>query len=147
MTSTEAAPTSAATEAEGGLTKPFGSTFTWDDGVKLTLSEPKVVRPTEIMRMLVQNKEFNEIVVINATVVNGTTEPLNPMMVHAQATTGESEAEAVFDSSSGIDPPSADILPGKTAKYKIAFARIKGKEFLVQVSNMSEFTSKDGYYQ
>lgn len=145
--STPAETTPAAPDGGESLTKPFGSTFTWDNGVALTLSAPKVVKATETMSMLLQNKALNEIVVMDATLVNGSKEPLSPMMVHAQATTGEGQAEAVFDTGSGIDMPTADILPGKTAKYKVAFAREKGKDFVVQVSNNSDFTAKDGYYQ
>lgn len=133
--------------AEDGLTKGFGTTLTWDDGVQFTLSQPNVVEATETMSMLLTNEKLDEFVVMDATLVNGTAEPLSPMMINTQATTGEIEAEAVFDSASGIGMPTADILPGKSSQYKVAFARMAGQEFVVSVSNMNDMLSDTQYYE
>lgn len=133
--------------AEDGLTKGFGTTLTWDDGVQFTLSQPNVVEATETMSMFLTNEKLDEFVVMDATLVNGTAEPLSPMMINTQATTGEIEAEAVFDSASGIGMPTADILPGKSSQYKVAFARMAGQEFVVSVSNMNDMLSDTQYYE
>lgn len=151
QTSPAAAGRSATAEptpaAETSMTKEFGSTFKWDDGVEFTLTAPTEFKPGPYVKDMIQNKAFDEFVIMDATLVNGTDEPLSPMMVNVQATSGDDQAEPVFDSTNGIDFPTADILPGKTSKFKVAFARTKGADFVAQVSNLHDILAEKGYYQ
>lgn len=133
-------------DGEGNLTKAFGSTFTWDDGTSVTVTAPKPFKPSAMALEIQQKKELKDYVIMDVTVKNGTKAALNPMMVNIQATTGESDAEAIFDSEQGVDLPSADIMPGQSKKWKAAFAREKGKAFVVQVSNNSTYAA-NGYYK
>lgn len=81
---------------------------------------------------------------MDVTLINGTDKPQNPLVWSVQATSGDEEARAVFDSANGVDLPTGDILPGKQRKYKIAFGRKKGAEFIVQVSHGFD---DSGYYK
>lgn len=141
------APAETTPAAETSMTKEFGSTFKWDDGVEFTLTAPAEFTPGPYVKDMIQNKAFDEFVIMDATLVNGTDEPLSPMMVNVQATSGDDQAEAVFDTSNGVDLPTADILPGKTSKFKVAFARTKGADFVAQVSNLHDMLAEKGYYQ
>lgn len=151
-TSTSASSNAAATQgadegdrdASGNLTKSFGSTFTWDDGTAITVTAPKPYTPSQTAAIDPAKKQLNEYVVMDVTVKNGTKAAINPMVINVQATTGDEDAEAVFDSEKGIDMPTADILPGQSKHWKAVFARQKGQPFVVQVSNGF---AANGYYK
>ena len=51
------------------------------------------------------------------------------------ATTGEIAAEQIFDE--GIDSPTSDVMPGKAIRYKAAFGRKKGQDFIVQAAPLT----------
>ena len=130
------------------LTKQFGSTFKWDNGIEYTLGAPQPFTPSEFVTQMIQNKDLTEYVVMEATLVNGTKEPIPAMAaVHETGTTGDVSAEQIFDSDQNVGLPSGDVMPGATLKWKIAWARLPGQPFVVAVSNMSDFTSKKGYYK
>lgn len=122
------------------LTKRFGSTFTWDDGVAITVSKPKTFKKSAYAA---GGKDFNSAVSMEVTIKNGSAEPIEAFEVFLKATTGDVEAEAIFDE--GIDSPSAKILPGKSLKYKTAFGVNKGQDFVLTVSY--GFGNSDGIYQ
>lgn len=134
-----AAPSAASSSASPStLTKKFGSTFTWDDGVELTVGKPAPFTPS----MTAFPSEPG--VVMDVTMKNGSKAPLNPFMVSMQATSGDQQAEQIFDSENNIGGPSASILPGRTLKYKIAFTKPAGN-LTLQVDY--GFGNAQGFYE
>lgn len=126
------------------LTKPFGSTFTWDDGLSVTVSAPAPLKPQTDVSY--QDKDSKAFVVIEVTFKNGATEPMSPGMLSLRGTTGSREAKRIFDSASGLElEPSAKVLPGREVKWKVAFGVDLGKPFTVQVDY--GFDRKGGIYE
>lgn len=120
---------SASPAPESGLTKEFGSTFTWNDGGAITVEAPRPFEPSGTAA----KQEAEEYVVMDVTLVNATEKLQSPALWTVRATSGDEEASAVLDIEKGVDFPVSDILPGKQRKYKIAFGRKKDAEFVVQV--------------
>lgn len=139
------APKASSTAADDGedktLSKKFGSTFTWDDGASITVSKPKAFKPSEYS----SSQKFKDHVIMDVTIKNGSDKPIEAILFGTQATTGDAEAEAVFDGEKGVDLPTSKVLPGKSLKYKIAFGVKKGEDFVLSVSY--DFGNTDGIYQ
>ena len=62
------------------------------------------------------------------------------------ATSGDQEAESVYDSGGGIDSPSAKILPGKSLTFNIAYGYTPGQDFTLTVNSYDDFNRADGIY-
>lgn len=122
------------------LTKPFGSTFTWDDGVAITVSKPKAYKPDEFAAIIDDSKSF---VIVSVTVKNGSEEAVESISLNLRATTGEREAGSVFDDTSTL--PTVKVLPGKSLKWSQAFGVDKGAPFVLTVDY--GFGNATGIYQ
>ena len=120
------------------LTKRFGSTFTWDDGVAVTVG-----KGTPFTSGPYAAPASTKGLLFTVTVTNGSKEPVNPMLINLQATSGQQQAEAIFDSEQGIDLPTADVLPGRSTTYKAAFSN-PSAPFTMQVNYGINAT---GYYE
>ncbi|HEU5473700.1 MAG TPA: hypothetical protein VFV67_23890 [Actinophytocola sp.] len=51
---------------------------------------------------------------------NKTAKPMNPFEINVQATANGRQVEKIFDT--GIDLPTADVLPGASTKYAVVFS-------------------------
>ena len=130
--------------APSALTKQFGSTFTWDDGLAVTVSAPTPFKPKSDVSY--QDKDSKAFVVVEVTFKNGATEPMSPGMLSLRGTTGSREAKRIFDSASGLElEPSAKVLPGREVKWKVAFGVDLGQPFTVQIDY--GFDRKGGIYE
>lgn len=79
---------------------------------------------------------------MDVLIENGTAKPIEAVLVSTKATTGDREAHKLFDS--GIDLPTAKVLPGKALKYRIAYGVDPGKDFILTVQ--AGFDRKEGIY-
>ena len=113
---TETTPTSEAPDAA----EKFGSTATWPDGVSLTVSQPKPFKPSQFAAGVESAKKF---VVVDVTLKNGSKAPVESSLAFLRATSGDAEAEGVFDSEKGIEMPSSRVMPGKSLKWRQAFGQ------------------------
>lgn len=107
-----------------GLTSalPFGETFTYDNGVKVSLSAPKKYQPKGI----IARERVKNAIQITVTITNGSTEPHE--VIYAVPNVRDDKgmtAEMVFDSSgTGGGVPKmirGSILPGESASGIVAF--------------------------
>lgn len=75
---------------------------------------------------------------LDITVTNNSPDkPMPTMALNTQGTSGGAQAEKIHDSGGGIDSPTADILPGKSLSWKIAFSVPKdATELTVQLSSL-----------
>lgn len=129
---------------EGSATEgvsAFGATVTLPDKEgTITISAPKAFTPSETASA----GDWDEYVVMDVTEVNDGTEPEMAGWV-IRATTGDKEAEAVFDSENDITSPTVDLMPGKSITYKVAFGRTKGADFVVSANTL--VGSHTAYFQ
>ena len=57
---------------------------------------------------------------------NGSKAPVESSMASLRATSGDQEAESVFDSAKGIEMSSSRVLPGKSLKWRQVFGQPGG---------------------
>lgn len=138
-------PTTSSATQQSDLTKPFGSTFTWSDGVAVTVSKPAPYKPSspDLVKMI--DPTSKSFVVMDVTLKNGSQKPIDAIATNLKATTGSREAKAFFDSANGVELPTSKVLPGAELKWKAAFGVDEGAPFVVTVSY--GFGNPDGIYK
>ena len=97
----------------------FGSSYTWEDGLSLTLGTPEPYTPSEYAYT---GSQFTDFVVVDVRLVNNTGSPWDPALTHASAQSSNQEGDQVFDSAKLPDQPRTTLLDGREATYKMAFA-------------------------
>ena len=74
-------------------------------------------------------------VVIEFTVVNGSSTPYDPISFNASAQSGNTEASRIFDSEKKVGiKPTTKVLPGREAKFSLAFGVSDPADLVVQVA-------------
>lgn len=132
-TTTSGAPAAtAATSAERSGPAAFGDTLT-KDGVSVTVGAPAAFTPSSFAASG-SGMGAGPSSLLAVTVANGTDKVLNPWAVNLTATSGDAQVGQVHDSANGVLAPTADILPGKTLVWKVAFESPPSKPLDVQVS-------------
>ncbi len=115
-----------------GLTSalPFGETFTYPNGVKVSLSKPTKYEPKGI----IAREQVKNAVQITVTITNGSTAPHE--VIYAVPNVRDDKgmtAEMVFDSGGGSSVPKmvqGSILPGESASGVVAFEIPEGTKSL-----------------
>ncbi|MFI8965114.1 DUF4190 domain-containing protein [Streptomyces sp. NPDC053493] len=139
--SASAAPGGEATDApskDTGEKAPaalkFGDTFTYDDGIKVTVSQPKAHTPDGFAAGHTKgNKAFQ----VTITIVNGSDKPLDVAGALPDAKDAQgAAADMVFDGSYASKPFQGKVLPGKqaTAQYTFSLAPAAAGELQVELS-------------
>lgn len=110
---------SGSTDMDGVL--KFGETAEFDDGLKITVSEPRTdYTPSDHSK--VDDPDLKGYVVFSVTVENGTGSPYDPYTL-ISGNSGGKEIQTVFDSAKGMSgPPSGKLLPGEKVTFDMAFA-------------------------
>ncbi|MGA4670618.1 hypothetical protein ACPCG0_12640 [Propionibacteriaceae bacterium Y1923] len=117
-------PAPATTEAESSPTptddpvKAFGASYTWEDGLAVTVSKPADFKPGEWS----QEEGYDKYVVFEITLVNNSGTPWDPGMFYATLQSANEEAPTIYDSEQLGERPSTKLLNGREAKFKMAFA-------------------------
>ncbi|QRO86905.1 hypothetical protein [Kytococcus sedentarius] len=106
--------------------------YVWEEVLEgehmnLTVGEPKRFKPSDPDGL----QRYDMAVVQEVRVENKSDVVLDPNNFYFTATTGDLEAERIFDSANGITYPDARIRPGRTLKFNIGWAVDKGKELAV----------------
>ncbi len=133
---TEAAPEpSVVAQTEAPPTLPpsanraFGATFSWDDGVSVTISKPRTYSPGPDVAF--QDKTSTTFLIMDVVLKNGSTEPRQASLLHVRAMTGTREAMQVMDRDSGVTTSNEMIAPGAEYRGKIAFGVDAGQPFVL----------------
>ena len=106
----------------------FGDTFTYDDGVAVTVSAPEAYTPGEYSSGADQAAS----VVFTVTIENGTDANFEPMP-YETATSGGVEASKVYDSD--IESSPTTVVPaGQTITYRIVFSVADADQIVFQMS-------------
>lgn len=96
----------------------FGETYTSEMGSQVTISAPRPFEPTPTAAGV-----EGPSVLVDITVLNGTSEPLDLFGATSAAVLGETPCSKVFDSANGVgEPPATQLLPGKTVTYQEAYS-------------------------
>ncbi|MEV6331702.1 DUF4190 domain-containing protein [Streptomyces sp. NPDC051909] len=116
--STEA-PSAEPTEQAPAALK-FGDTFTYEDGIKVTVSKPRAHTPDGFAAGHAKgNKAFQ----VTITIVNGSGKTLDVTTALPDAKDAEgATADMVFDGSYASKPFEGKVLPGKQAKADYTFS-------------------------
>ena len=103
----------------------FGDTFTWDDGVALTVSAPEPYTPSPFA----VGATGGENVVFTLTVTNNSAENLQPVPFPTLRS-GDQEASQIFDVGEDLEgngddvgiPPTAIVPPGGSVSWRVAWS-------------------------
>lgn len=122
------------TEAEGPgapegvvLDAPFAVA----DDVEMTITRAGTVEPGEFAFV---EGEWDEFRAFGITLQNNSDEPINAMQsVYLQASTPTGESEPLFDGDFGGEP-TADVMPGASTSWKVAFGADAGQPLTLQLS-------------
>jgi hypothetical protein len=103
--------------ASAGGVVGFDETFTYDDGLSITVAAPEEFTPGEYA---VGIEGEGTPVIFEITVENGTDEVFDPSLIYPIVVSAGAESEAVYDD--GIDMyASSSIQPGKSLSFTTAF--------------------------
>jgi hypothetical protein len=137
MSTSSTPPPPAASAPDGTAAHPA----TWGQQYKgaslsTALGAPAPYTPSRMA--FVGGAKIERAVALDITVTNGSKDqPMPSMALSIQGTSGGAQAEKIYDSGGGIDQPTADILPGKSLSWKVAFSVPKdATELTVQVSSL-----------
>jgi hypothetical protein len=109
----------------------FGKSYTWDDGVSVTVGKPKKFKPS---RFAVVEKE-KRYVRFSVTVVNKSDKPLDLSLTYVNVQSRSEEAHHLFDSLSGLKgPPDTKVLKGRKAKFDVGFGVADPKDVVMEVA-------------
>ncbi len=122
-----AAATSAA--ASSGVAK-FGDTYSWKDGLAVTISAPEAYTPSQ---SAAGAQAGQQAVAFTITIVNKTSEPFDPVLFHVSAQSGNTEASAIYDSGNIGSTPTTKLLPGREVTFKVAFSVADPGDIVMEV--------------
>ena len=119
----------------------FGDTYTWPDGLSITISQPEEFTPSEYMGDIYDLEAGTPIKFI-VTATNGTDTDLEAFGIDTQMSSGGKQSEAIFDSEAGIDMPTVTILPGNSLEWNIGFIVADPSNMQLSVSDVMNFDSE-----
>ena len=107
-------------EAVTGGPLAFAAPYKWEDGLKVTVGKPQSFKPS---KSAIATAGAARYVTMEITIVNGTPGNYSAGTTAVSATAGGTAADMVFDSASKINwAPQTEILPGKSATFRVAWA-------------------------
>lgn len=135
-------PSSEQTEPGDGQLK-FGKSFTWDDGITITVSKPKVFTPSQYSKI----KGAKTHVRFDVTVVNKSDNTLDLTLAYITLQSNNQEAEQVFDSAKGLKgSPSTKLLKGREAKWAVGFGVVNANDLVMDVALQDDFSRQGIVY-
>lgn len=103
--------------SEGDGNPEVGDTWTWEDGLSVTLAD---VRPFEPSYPDVTS--YDQHIVLDVTIENSTGENFDPNRLYMTASSGGQEAEAAYDSAQGLNGrPSTTLLDGQDVTFAFGY--------------------------
>jgi hypothetical protein len=108
----------------------FGDTYTWDDGLQVTVHGPVPFTPSPGANVLPD--PALTFVLFTLTVVNGTETQFDPIGFDTSIQSGNVEAREVFDATvSGA--PVTPVLPGREVEFQVGYALPVPDDVVMQV--------------
>lgn len=128
-TTTSASSSPSSSKPDDGVAA-FGSAFSWQDGLSITVSKPAPYAPS---KYAANGKTFTHFVVVDVVIVNKTGAAWDPAMIYATLQSANQEGERVFDSSQLPPEPSTKLLNGREAKFKMAFGVADPADLVLEI--------------
>ena len=114
-----AEPAADESSADQDAAAKFGSAYTYQDGLSVTVSAPKAFTPSESAAVTGNSDSF---VKLEVRIVNKTGKTVDPSMFTASVQSNNEEGEEVFDSEGGLEgAPSTKLLNGRESKFTIGY--------------------------
>jgi hypothetical protein len=112
-------------------TLAFGKSYTWDDGVSVTVGRPTKFKPSAYA-VVEKSKRYLKFTV---TVVNKSNKPIDLGLTYISVQSGNEEAREVFDSMSGLrGPPDTKVLKGRESEFDAGFGVADPKDLLLEIA-------------
>lgn len=129
----------AVAEPEDEGVAKWGETYAYVDGLEVKLSKPEKFEATEWAMVTTEDGTDLRWTV---TVTNGTGKKYDPSMFSVTASSGEKEAEEIFDTDNGLDgSPMTSVRDGKSIKFDIGFRVADPKDVTLEVSPGFDYDS------
>jgi hypothetical protein len=109
----------------------FGKSYTWRDGVSVTVGRPMKFKPSAYA-VVEKSKRYLKFTV---TVVNKSNKPIDLGLTYISVKSGSEEAREVFDSISGLrGPPVAKVLKGRESEFDAGFGVADPKDLVLEIA-------------
>lgn len=120
------------TTSEAAVNPKFGETYTWDDGLAVTVSTPA---PYTLSDSGYVGNPGAAQVAFDVKVVNTGTANYEVVGMYLSLQSGNVEAEQIFDTANGLGgAPSTPVLPGREAVFKVGFGVADPVDLVMQVT-------------
>jgi hypothetical protein len=117
--STPPTPAPTPTPTPTSTNAAFGGSFTWTDGVSVTVAAPA---PYEPSKYAAGTDKFTNFVSFQITINNGTAGNFDPSQFYATVSSASTEGDQVYDSANNINgAPDTAVLPGRQVVFQLAF--------------------------
>jgi hypothetical protein len=125
--SSEPTPTATPTQK----TLAFGKSYTWHDGVRMTVEKPKKFRPSKWAAT-----EKSEVYVkFTVTVVNKSDRSIDLGPTYISVQSRNKDADQLFDSMSGLKgPPDKKVLKGKGSEFEVGFGVADPTDLVMEIA-------------
>jgi hypothetical protein len=122
-------PTDSATPERETLA--FGKSYTWHDGVSVTVGRPTNFKPSAYA-VVEKSKRYLKFTV---TVVNKSNKPIDLGLTYISVQSGNEEAREVFDSMSGLrGPPDTKVLRGRQSEFDAGFGVANPNDLMLEIA-------------
>jgi hypothetical protein len=114
----------------------FGKSYTWEDGITLTVGKPKKFKPSEYAAA----KKAKGYLKFTVTVVNKSDKPLDLGLTYITVQSSNKEAEEIFDSENDLDStPDTKVLKGRESEFDVGFGVANTKDVVMEVALQDDF--------
>ncbi len=121
-----------------GAQAKFGQTYTYTDGLAVTVSVPKAYKPSQYAAC----DKSKAYVSFTITIKNGTGKAFDPALFHETVQSGQSEGDTCFDTAQGLGGgPNTKLLAGRTVTWKTGFGIADPKDIVMEVTPSFDYDS------
>lgn len=114
----------------------FGETYTWENGLSVTVSQPEPFEPSEYAAV----GDGDNHISFDVTIVNGTGENYDPAIFNTTMQSGNTEASQIFDSESGLGgSPSTTLLADREAIFTVGYTVADPDDLVLDLSPGFEY--------
>jgi hypothetical protein len=124
-------------------TLAFGKSYTWDDGVSVTVGKPKKFKPSEYAAA----EKAKGYLKFTVTVVNNSDKPLDLGLTYITVQSSNKEAEPVFDSENDLEStPDTKVLKGRESEFDVGFGVADPKDVVMELALQDDFVRPNLLY-
>ena len=114
----------------------FGKSYTWEDGVSVTVGKPKKFKPSEYAAA----EKAKGYLKFTVTVVNKSDKPLDLGLTYITVQSSNKEAEQVFDTENDLEStPDTKVLKGRESEFDVGFGVADTKDVVMELALQDDF--------